>query len=250
MTDNPQKLGIGKLSGHALHERRKSLYRRYLEFIQSANQKDRMDVNRRMRSVFLWCFLIPVIVVSLVIFFVNRGMLPPGFRSYQDWVLLLFPVLYSFYFFSSQVLTGIPDAFRKGGVGLTLGQAAREGEWRLEVCEAMEKDLAFEPDEWSWVITNIEEDLERQQMRIRHLTALAGAVFFLLMQGIDSLTNEAPREFIPPNITVSTSSSEWIGLALFLLLLYLSGQQNIQILRRFLGCVRLVEKQSLSSKRP
>jgi hypothetical protein len=42
-------------------------------------------------------------------------------------------------------------------------------------------------------------------------------------------------------------SSEWIGLALFLLLLYLSGQQNVQTLRRFLACARLVRQQAGST---
>ncbi|MBC7385534.1 MAG: hypothetical protein H7301_05130 [Cryobacterium sp.] len=232
-----------KLSGSLLHLRRKELYDRYLSFIQSANQKDRRDVNRRIRSVFVWCFLVPVVVVSLVIYLVNRGVLPRSFRSHQDWILLFFPVLYSLYFFSSQVLTGIPAAFRKGGVGLTLSQAAQEAEWRIETCEGMERELAYLPDEWSWVITNIEEDLERLQMRIRHLTALAGAVFFLLMQGIDSLTNDGPTsEVFAPGLSGGASSSEWVGLALFLFLLYVSGQQNIQVMRRFLGCVRLVKK--------
>jgi len=221
---------------------RKHLYGKYLEFVQSANQKDQMHVNRRIRSVFLWCFLIPVVVVAVVLLLVNRGVLPRAFRSYQDWILLVFPVLYSLYFLSSQVLTGIPDAFRKGGFGLTLGQASREADWRIQLCESMEKDLNWNPDEWSWVISNIEEDLDRLQMRVRHLTALAGAVFFLIMQGIDSLTFDAPAYSANvPDITGS-SSSQWLGLALFLLLLYLSGQQNIQTIRRFLGCARLVKK--------
>lgn len=221
---------------------RKPLYGKYLEFVQSANQKDQMHVNRRIRSVFLWCFLVPVVVVAVVLLLVNRGILPRAFRSYQDWILLIFPVLYSLYFLSSQVLTGIPDAFRKGGFGLTLGQASREADWRIQICESMEKELNWKPEEWSWVISNIEEDLERLQMRVRHLTALAGAVFFLIMQGIDSLTFDAPAYSANVPDISGTGSSQWLGLALFLLLLYLSGQQNIQTIRRFLGCARLVKK--------
>lgn len=231
----------------ALSAHRKYLYSKYLEFVHSANQKDQMDVNRRIRSVFLWCFLIPVVVVAVVLLLVNRGILPRAFRSYQDWILLIFPVLYSLYFLSSQVLSGIPDAFRKGGFGLTLGQASREADWRIKLCESMEKDLNWRPEEWSWVISNIEEDLERLQMRVRHLTALAGAVFFLIMQGIDSLTFDAPTyPAAVPDLTGS-GSSQWLGLVLFLLLLYLSGQQNVQTIRRFLGCARLVQKQAQDS---
>ncbi len=239
-----------ELSGTALSDRRRSVYGKYLEFVHAANTKDQMDVNRRIRSVFVWCFLIPVIVVALVLTLVNRGILPRVFRSYQDWILLVFPVLYSLYFLSSQVLTGIPNAFRKGGFGLTLGQASREADWRIQHCESMEKELGLLPEEWSWVISNVEEDLERLQMRTRHLTALAGAVFFLIMQGIDSLTFDAPTyPAAVPDLTGS-SSSQWLGLVLFLLLLYLSGQQNVQTIRRFLGCARLVREHAVSSKKP
>src|SRR5690606_14658332 len=108
--------------------------------------------------------------------------------------------------------------------------------------EAMERELKWGKQEWSWVIMNVEEDLDRLQQRLRHLTALAGAVFFLLMQGIDSLTHDGWIGDVSPSL--GTNSSEWVGLALFLLLLYLSGQQNIQILRRYLGCARLVKENS------
>lgn len=234
---------ITSLSGVALQDRRRAVYRRYLEFVQGAHQKDRLDVSRRMRSVFLWCFLAPVITVALVILMVNFGVLPRVFRSYQDWIVLVFPVLYSLYFLGSQVLAGVPDAFRRGGIGAILGQAAKEADWRIEVCAAMEKELVWSEEEWHWVISNAEEDLDRMQMRTRHLTALAGAVFFLIMQGIDSLTNENAFAVIAADPT-ATTSSEWIGLALFLLLLYLSGQQSVQTLRRFVSCARLVRRQS------
>jgi len=233
---------ISSLTGAALQERRRSTYRNYLEFVQSLHQKDRLDVNRRMRSVFLWCFFAPVVTVAIVILLANFGVLPRAFRGYQDWILLVFPVLYSLYFLGSQVLTGVPEAFRRGGFGVTLGQAAREADWRIQVCAAMEKEWSWSADDWGWVIANAEEDLERMQMRTRHLTALAGAVFFLIMQGIDSLTNDNPFTVVAADPT-ATTSSEWIGLALFLLLLYLSGQQSVQTLRRFLACAQLVRRQ-------
>jgi hypothetical protein len=233
---------ITSLTGAALLERRRSIYRKYLEFIQSIHQKERLDVNRRMRSVFVWCFLAPVVTVALVILLVNFGVFPRVFRSYQDWILLIFPVIYSLYFLGSQVLTGVPEAFRRGGFGVTLGQAAKEADWRIEVCASMEKELRWSEDDWHWVIENAEEDLERMQMRTRHLTALAGAVFFLIMQGIDSLTNDNSFMVVAADPT-ATTSSEWIGLALFLLLLYLSGQQSVQILRRFQSCAKLVLRQ-------
>ncbi len=233
---------ISELEGPELSTRRRLVYRTYLEFVQSANQRDRLDVNRRMRSVLVWCFLAPVFVVALVILLVNYGILPRVFRSYQDWIILIFPVLYSLYFLGSQVLSGIPEAFRRGGFALTLGQAAREADWRIDVMATMEEKLDWSRDDWSWVIMNAEEDHDRMQMRIRHLTALAGAVFFLIMQGIDSLTADGTSlSGISTQLAGGPSSSEWIGLALFLLLLYLSGQQNVQTLRRFLACARLVQ---------
>lgn len=234
---------LAELKGTELRERRQTSYRRYLGFIHSANQKDRLDVNRRIRSVVIWCFLVPVFVVALGIFLANRGFIPRVFRSYQDWVLLLFPVLYSLYFLGSQVLSELPAAFRRGGFGLTLGQTASEADWRLDTCARMEKELNYSAEEWEWIISNAEEDLERLQMRLRHLTALAGAVFFLLMQGIDSLTNDGSLSKDLTQSLMGPSSSEWVGLALFLLLLYLSGQQNLQTFRRFMGCARLVQRQ-------
>jgi hypothetical protein len=227
-------------------DRRRNLYRTYLEFVQTANQKDRLDVSRRMRSVFLWCFLIPVVIVAVLIALVNYGAIPRSYRGYLDWILLFFPVFYSLYFLGSQVLAGIPEAFRRGGLALTLGQTAREADWRFDICTAMEQQLKWSVTEWSWVIANVEEDLDRLQMRVRHLTALAGAVFYLLMQGIDSLTGE-PRGAADVPDLINPISSEWVGLALFLLLLYLSGQQNVQTLRRFLACARLVRQQRAGS---
>jgi hypothetical protein len=237
---------MSQLTGPGLLDRRRATYRRYLEFVQSVHQKDRLDVNRRMRSVFVWCFLAPVLTVAFVIVMSNYKVFPRAIRGYQDWILLVFPVIYSLYFLGSQVLTGIPEAFRRGGFGVTLGQAAKEADWRIDVCTAMEKELPWSVEEWHWVIANAEEDLDRMQMRTRHLTALAGAVFFLIMQGIDSLTNDNTFTVVAADPT-ATTSSEWIGLALFLLLLYLSGQQSVQILRRFLACARFVVRQLAKS---
>jgi hypothetical protein len=223
-------------------DRRRGLYRAYLEFVQDVAQKDRQDVTRKMRSVFLWCFCVPVLVDAVVILFVNYGFLPRSFRGNTDWILLVFPVAYSLYFLGSQVVAGIPRAFRRGGLAMTLGQAAQEADWRFEITEAMDRKFAWSSSEWSWVILNLEEDIERLQMRVRYLTALAGAVFYLIMQGIDSLTSEPKGALIQPELTGSISS-EWVGLALFLLLLYLSGQQNVQTFRRFLACARLLRQQ-------
>lgn len=215
-----------------------SSYAGFLNFIRQHHQGERWDVNRRMFSVFLWCFFAPAAVSLLVIVLVNMGVLPRSMRGYLDWIMLVFPVLYSLYFLSSQVISGIPMAFRQGGFAMTVTQARVDSEWRSKVIESLERDLHYTKTQWRWIVDNLEEDLERIQMKSRHITALAGAVFFLLMQGIDSITSdviETVETQIPP---ATGASSEWVGLLLFLVLLYLSGQQSYYNLRRYLACAK------------
>lgn len=222
-------------------------YARFLTFIRDYNQKERIDNNRRMFSVFIWCFFAPAFLSATLLVLINYGIFPRSLRGYLDWLILIFPILYSLYFLGSQVLVRAPKDFRQGGLATTLGQSLRDASWRIDTCEAMKRDLKFQSSEWRFVITHFEEDLERLQLRTRYLTGLAGAVFFLVMQGIDSITADPAvpvdvRESLfakvmnPP----SASSSEWVGLALFLVLLYLSGSQTVQVLRRYLVCARML----------
>lgn len=213
-----------------------SVYSNFLDFISRYQQRERVDNNRRMFSVFLWCFFIPAGISILTIVLVNLRVMPRSMRGYLDWITLIFPVLYSLYFLGSQVLSGLPVAFKKGGFAMTVAQAKKESQWRLSVLESFEKELKYSQVQWAWIEENLAEDLDRLQTKTRYITALAGAVFFLLMQGIDSITSE-PMESLVDAGGVS-SSSEWVGLALFLVLLYLSGQQSYHSLRRYLSCVR------------
>lgn len=211
-------------------------YANFLDFIRRHNQGERAINNRRMFSVFLWCFFVPAALSVLTIILVNNSILPRSMRGYLDWIVLIFPVLYSLYFLSSQVLSGLPVAFRQGGFAMTLSQAKKESEWRTKLLDSLESELKFGKKQWAWITDNLEEDLVRIQTKTRYITALAGAVFFLLMQGIDSITSDTWDVVADP--TVVGTSSEWIGLSLFLVLLYLSGQQSYHHLRRYLACAR------------
>ena len=98
---------------------------------------------------------------------------------------------------------------------------------------------------WRWVISNFEIDLQNVQNRTRYLTALAGAVFFLIFQGIDALDSPhaEPRwstSSIMGWFESSTSTlTQFVGLGIFLVLLYVSGNQVYLSLVRYLQCARL-----------
>jgi hypothetical protein len=212
-----------------------NLYSKFLDFVRDDHQKDRAVDNRRMLSVFIWCFLAPAIVSIVTILLINYSILPRSMRGYLDWIVLIFPVLYSIYFLGSQVLSGLPIAFKRGGFAMGLAQTKKESDWRFKLSEKLHKEMKLSQSDWNWIVQNLEEDLDRMQVKTRYLTALAGAVFFLLMQGIDSITTDS--QVI--EATTSSAASEWISLFLFLVLLYMSGQQSYYSLKRYLACAKL-----------
>ncbi|MBC7691435.1 MAG: hypothetical protein H7222_06660 [Methylotenera sp.] len=221
-------------------------YAAFNDFIQRDIQLARSQVNRRMFSVFLWCFLLPALVSAAFLLLIKFGIFPRSARVYLEWIALLFPLFYSIYFLSSQVLVGATVAFRRGGVGTTLSQNTKEGEWRVSVCDSMNKELFLKADQWEWVIASLRMDLSRLQYRNRYLTALAGAVFYLIMQGIDSLGGS---EEMKMNVLINPSNdfTQFVGLALFLVLLYLSGTQTISSLQKYLDCAELLQIQVQAS---
>lgn len=224
------------------------LYRSFLDFISAETQRERSVVNRRMLSVFVWCFLLPTVISFTILLLVKLNVLPLRARGYTDWLVLVFPVIYSLYFLGSEVLRDIPTAFRRGGMGTTLGQALKEGEWRHRTCDAIRKSIPASSEEWRWIISNFKMDLAVMRYRTRYLTALAGAVFFLIMQGIDSIAEEPDQQkvtWMKDSVLgwIETSSgdmSQFIGLGLFLVLLYLSGSQTSHSLHRYLNCAELL----------
>ncbi|MBL7714743.1 MAG: hypothetical protein JNL01_04695 [Bdellovibrionales bacterium] len=229
------------------HRSRHEAYQQFLEFIRRDSQKDRNAVNRRMLSVFIWCFLIPVLAMTGLNFLVKMGWVPLKARAYSDVVFLIFPVAYSVYFLNAEVVRGLPRLFRQGGLANSLRQADEEDAWREKVVDSMKRTVGGAPETWAWVYQSFRMDLEAMENRTRYLTALAGAVLFLIMQGIDLISDEGRRvvwEKDPVMGWVETNSfdtAQYIGLVLFLLLLYLSGMQTVYSLRRYLNCAEIVQ---------
>jgi hypothetical protein len=223
------------------------LYRAFMDFVVSDIQSERRAANRRMFSVLLWCFIVPVIASAATLLLIRSGLLAPSARGYLDWIVLLCPVLYTLYILASEVLAELPTAYRRGGVAGSLSQALKDSEWRDRTCESMKKAVEARPEEWDWISSNFQMDLERMQHRNRYITGLAGAVFFLIMQGIDAIgdTEEKVTWIRGPMGWIEAGSSsnyQFIGLALFLLLFYLSGHQTYQSLSRYLNCADLIRK--------
>jgi hypothetical protein len=220
-------------------------YRTFLNFIGDDVQRERHRSNRRMLSVFLWCFLLPTVFAGICVVMVKMGILPRKVRANLDWLILVFPVLYSLYILSSEFLTGIPSIFRRGGLAASLNGAVKEGDWRQRVCESFGTSLQFSEAEWAWVVESFRIDLDNIRNRTKYLTALAGAVFFLIMQGLDSLTDVVENTTWVKNpllgwMETSNDLSQLMALALFLVLLYLSGNQTYHALLRYLNSAELV----------
>ena len=236
-----------KQADRGVRSRNHDLYRELIEFVRTDVQSERHQVNRRMFSVFFWCFLIPAIASVGVLLLIKFHILPHRARGFLDWMALIFPISYSLYILSSEVLAQVPAVFRRGGTANVLGQSLKDTEWRERVCEAMKRSVHATAEDWPWLVATFRIDLSAIQYRTRYLTALAGAVFFLIMQGIDTLgdvTSEAPAVWSKNPLmgwieSSSNDFSELVGLSLFLLLLYLSGNQTYHSLMRYLHCAEL-----------
>ena len=214
--------------------------------VRAETQAERALVNKRMLSVFIWCFLIPTGLSLVGLFLIQFHLMPRRFKFYIDALILVFPMGYAIYYLSTEVLREMPRAFRRGGVASILVQFSRDLEWRMRICESMKSALQAKPGEWVWLVRNFRIDLDALKYRNRYLTALAGAVFFLVMTGIDSIQGPADIELnVRQNLHRGWIESGWsdpvqyLGLGLFLVLLYLSGAQTHQYLLRFLSCAEL-----------
>src|SRR4051812_25200425 len=131
---------------------REELYRSFIDFIGRDVQRERRNVNKRMVSVFVWCFLLPAIVSGSILILIRFQVFPRSAKSYADWLILVFPVLYSLYILSSEVLSQIPSALKRGGIATTLSQAIKEGEWRRKVCDGMSTSVQANYEEWKWLV--------------------------------------------------------------------------------------------------
>jgi hypothetical protein len=226
---------------------KEELYQSFIDFVGNDVQKERRHANRRMIYVFIWCLILPVVTAATILLLIRLHIFPRWARTYADWAVLLFPVIYSLYILSFEVLAEIPNAFRKGGIASTLGHATRQGEWRRRVCDSMMSGVPATAEEWKWVVTSFRMDLNGLRQRTSHLTALAGAVFFLIMHGIDSVGDtNVVRQVPTPNMVMgwveaaNNDISQMIALALFLVLFYLSGSQTYYSLSRYMNCAELV----------
>ncbi len=235
---------------------RQQLYARFIEFVRHESQTERSMVNRRMLSVFLWCFILPVAATVTILILASAGVIPRSVRRYQDWLILVFPVSYSIYFLSSQVLKDLPRNLSRGGLSGVLNQAERDSEWRLRVSEGMSRSVDADADEWRWIVTNFRMDLQAVQYRVRYLTALAGAVFFLLTQGIDSISGPAvsvtaigPETALAWMQSIQDGFTQFVGLGRFLVLLVLSGSQNYHALQRYRDCAELVLEEKIAPRK-
>jgi hypothetical protein len=223
------------------------LYRRFMDYVQADIQQERRLVNRRMFSVFFWCFIVPTVTATILMFLIKIGLLPRRIGHYMDWLIVVFPVAYALYVLSLDVLRELPAAIRRGGMASLIDRAVDEEEWRSRVCLEM-KQRFFKtdaPDEWRRLLRGFEIDLAAMLQRTRYITALAGAVFFLLLQGIDSLDAKSDLTLTPSSIlswfeNSSSSLYQFVGLGLFLVLLYLSGSRPHQTLSRYYHCASLL----------
>lgn len=231
---------------------RPQIYSGFLEFIRKDMQHERSTGNRRMFSVLFWCFLLPIAFAVVCMVLMRTGILPRVTKKYLDTIVLIFPVAYSLYYLGAEVIKEVPALFKKGGFSALLKKSASEGEWRERVCSSLKKTLDVEEGDWRWLAANFEMDLDAMQHRSRYLTVLAGAVFFLIMNGFDLLDPQG-AEFVRLDTVVLTSFfhyllsqfSQMVILLLVLVLFYFSNNQTHHSLERYLNCLKLM---SLGSK--
>lgn len=231
---------------------RAEFYRNFIKYVRIDLQSERMRLHRRMFSAFFWCFFMPVFTAALILVLVRIHAFPRQWGNHLDWLIVVFPVFYAVYVLSSDVLRDLPATIRRGGMSSTLSRAIEEEEWRARVCGEIRRAVAEHPasrdrSAWRWLVKSFRIDLQNLQHRTRYLTALAGAVFFLLMQGIDALY-ETPGDAVTwQSISLlswveasSKTVSQFVGLCFFLVLFYLSGSQSFYSLLRYLNCAELI----------
>jgi hypothetical protein len=220
------------------------LYKAFTEFVGRDIQSERKLANRRMFGVFLWCFMVPAFFTFSFVLGLKLGYIPLRYGRYADWIIVVFPVAYSVYILSFDLIRELPTAYRRGGVAANLARGYEDARWRTRVCTELKP--MYVQKQWPWLIKTFYIDLMNLQHRTRYLTALAGAVFFLLMKGLDFFDLAEPMPHPSGYIlgwfeSSSSNAAQFTGLALFLVMLYLSGNQVYHSLARYLSCLELVE---------
>lgn len=232
------------------------LYDQFLDFVARDVQEERSRAHRRIFSAIAWCLLLPIATTFVIALFTRLGWFPRSAKGLADSTLLIFPVLYGIWVLGSEARRAHRAARNHGGrrgAFLALGPAREDARWRERVSAQLSATVGRRPSTLVWLSRQFQLDLERLRQRSRYLTALAGAVFFLIMQGIDWIEPDPAARPIfhggPGSLSgLMTSTGEatgdpyfqFIGLAFFLLLLYLSGVQAHQSFSRYGECLDLL----------
>lgn len=231
---------------------RAELYRSFIEYVRVDLRTERMRFHRRIISAVLWCFFMPVFTAAVILVLVKVHVFPPRWGWHLDWLIVIFPAFYAIYVLSLDVLRDLPATIRRGGMSSTLSRAVEEEQWRDRVCGEIRQATeglrsARNRGAWRWLVRSFRIDLQNLLHRTRYLTALAGAVFFLLMQGIDALYESSADPVTWQSISLlswieasSKTVSQFVGLCFFLILFYLSGSQTYYSLLRYLNCAGLI----------
>lgn len=238
------------------HRTRTELYRDFIQFVQRDTQRERTVFKRRMVNVLIWCLALPAFFSMVYTVGVKAGLIATRYQKYSDWIMLAFPVVYSLYFLRSHMAAEAGAEWRKAGIAGNLGQTLRQAEWRDRTCTELQRVVPAREGDWPWISQSFRMDIEEFQNRTKFITALAGAVFFLIFQGLDLLSSDGGHrtEYTPSMVIswVEVASSQMIELAalvLFLVLLYLSGMETVHSLERYLNCSELLRLKAEEEKR-
>ncbi len=229
-----------------MSEQRTRLYEDFIEFVRADSRQERSADHRRMFSLLLWCFVAPGLVAGAIVLLSRLGVIGMRWRAYVEPVILFFPVIYSLYFMSSGFLRDLPRAFLKGNLSTALDTCLKESEWRRRTRGTLLATVSATPEDWAWIKDQFQADLDRLLQRTRYLTILAGAILYLVLEGIDSI-GKLPQESVSwvrdPHlgwVELAGKGEDYIqliGLGLFLVLLYLTGSQTYYALKRYWVCI-------------
>lgn len=208
------------------------VYEQFLQFIREENLAEHGRLRRRVWEIFFWCLIAPVGVVVIVWLLSPFHLIPVDRRAVYEWVMTIFPVGYSVYFFFRRVAWGAPGHIREGSIGMALRGALEESRWRKDVVDRLQKKLALAPEELRWIHKAFARDLKQLHRKSRHLIVVGAVIFFLMMQGLDLLSGGPTLEdFLSPG------GVHILAFAVFSVLLYLSESETQRSLERYGDCV-------------
>ena len=172
-----------------------AFYRDFIEYVGSDLKKVRMQLHRRMFLAFWWCFVAPVVTAVGILILVKFHVVPRAWSRHLDWLIVAFPVIFALLILSLDLLKDLPAFLKRGNLSPSLLRALHEEVWRTRVSQEMKKVLSQHEAShhaagWNWLVRTFRIDLQNMVYRTRYVTALVGAVFFLLMEIINALDGE------------------------------------------------------------